>query len=142
VISLAARARRQRPSSRRTERHDELAPPHVEHAVYSLPEVTTGPLRLILPHAQPVAQHPSLSKGPPQANELHRARACAAFERAADSLHRARINTELLSNDAHTWPSRSRQSLPAALFHLQGYSRAPQTFALLLARESPARTRS
>ena len=31
--------------------------------------------------------------------------ACDVFERAADSLHRAWINTELLGNDAHTWPS-------------------------------------
>jgi hypothetical protein len=48
------RARRQGPGDRRAaEQGDELASPHVEQAVYSLPEVTTGPLRLIL---QPVAQ--------------------------------------------------------------------------------------
>ena len=48
--------------------------------------------------------------------------ACGAFERAADPLHRARINTELLGNDAHTWPSRSRQSLPDALLPSPGLS--------------------
>jgi len=28
----------------------------------------------------------------------------ASFERAADPLHRARIDTEAFRNDAHTWP--------------------------------------
>ena len=42
---------------------------------------------------------------------LQPARACAAFERAADPLHRARIDTELFGNDVHTWPSRGRQGL-------------------------------
>ena len=48
----------------------------------------------------------------------------ATFRKGGYSLHRAWINTELLSNYAHAWPSRNRQSLPDALFHLRSYPRA------------------
>jgi hypothetical protein len=54
----------------------------------------------------------------------------ACLERAADPLHRARINPKPLGDLAHAWPSRSRQSLPDSLFQLGGYPRTPQPFSL------------
>src|SRR5262249_50404183 len=61
-------------------------------------------------------------------------RNCArvAYERAANTLHRARINTELLGNHAHAWPPTSRQSLPNALFQVRGYPRPAQSLSLTL----------
>ena len=62
--------------------------------------------------------------------------ACDVFE-GRRTLHRARINTELLGNDAHTWSSRSRQGLPDALLQCRSYPRAPQLFALALGALKP-----
>ena len=84
---------------------------------------TAPPLGQRFPQlAQFPQSDPGLSKGRPK---LRHERACGAFERAADPLHRAWSNTELLGNDAHTWPARGRQSLPDAFFQLRSYPRAP-----------------
>jgi hypothetical protein len=58
------------------------------------------------------------------------ARAC--LERATNPLHRAGIDPKLLSDLAHTWPSRNRESLPDALFQLRSYSRPSEPFPLAL----------
>ena len=77
---------------------------------------------------------------PRQPIGLHRA--CAAFERAADPLHRTRIDAEPLGNDAHTWPFRSCQRLPD-LPSISGAIRGrPSRLPSLFARASPARTHS
>jgi len=51
-------------------------------------------------------------------------------ERAADSLHRARIDPKLFCNDAHTRPPRSRQGLADSFFECWGNWRAPEAFTL------------
>jgi hypothetical protein len=55
--------------------------------------------------------------------------ACAV-ERAADALHRARIDPELFGNDAHTGPPRRRQGLTDSFFECRGNWRAPEAFTL------------
>jgi hypothetical protein len=59
------------------------------------------------------------------------------LERAADPLYRAWIDAEPFGYDAHTWPARSRQSLPDALFQLGSYRRAPQPLALTPSPRKP-----
>jgi hypothetical protein len=61
---------------------------------------------------------------PASAIELHHDGACA-FERAADPLHCARIDTEAFRNDAHTWSPRNRRGLSDACF-CGGYRRPAQ----------------
>jgi hypothetical protein len=56
----------------------------------------------------------------------------ACFERAADPLHRAGINTKLLGDLAHARPSRNRQSLPDPRFQLGSYPRPSKPFPLTL----------
>jgi hypothetical protein len=77
--------------------------------------------RFLAPHPRAAASAVSTSRAD---------RAC--LERAADPLHRARINPKLLGDLAHAWPSRSRQSLPDSLFQLGGYPRTPEPFSLTL----------
>src|SRR5262249_32779538 len=70
--------------------------------------------------------------------ELQRGdRACAAFERAADPLHCARINTEAFCNDAHTWSPRSRQGIADSFFKCGSNWRAPQALPLALGPRKP-----
>src|SRR5438105_931111 len=52
------------------------------------------------------------------------------LERAADPLHRARINSKLFGNDADTRPPRSRQSLTDSLFQCGGDWGTPKAFTL------------
>jgi MFS family permease len=52
------------------------------------------------------------------------------FERAADPLHRAGVNSKLFGNDADTAPPRSRQSLTDSLFQCGGDWGTPKAFTL------------
>jgi hypothetical protein len=54
----------------------------------------------------------------------------ACRERAADPLDRTRIDPEPLGDLTHAWRSRSRQSLPDALFQLRGDPRPADAFSL------------
>ena len=64
---------------------------------------------------------------------LRRAEACRAVaERAADALHRPRIDAELLGNNAYAGPPRSRQSLTDSPLELRYGCRA-----LLLSSQRP-----
>src|SRR5215831_15232330 len=50
--------------------------------------------------------------------------------RAADPLHRARVNSKLFGNDADTGPSRSRQSLTDSFLECGGDWGPPKAFTL------------
>jgi hypothetical protein len=52
------------------------------------------------------------------------------LERAADPLHRARVNSKPFGNDADTGPPRSRQSLTDSLFQCRGDWGTPKAFTL------------
>src|SRR5262249_42525825 len=65
----------------------------------------------------------------PQPIRLHDDAACA-FERAADPLYCARIDTEAFRNDAHTWSPRNRQGLADSFFKCGSNWGAPQALPL------------
>src|SRR5262245_15735565 len=68
---------------------------------------------------------------------LHHDGACAAFERAADPLHCARIDTEAFRNDAHTWSPTNRQGLTDSFFKCGSNWGAPQALPLALGPRKP-----
>jgi hypothetical protein len=72
---------------------------------------------------------------------LYHGDACGG-ERAANPLHCLGIDPELFGNDAHTWPPRSRQGLTASFSSVGAIGGRPRRLPSLLARASPARTRS
>jgi hypothetical protein len=58
-------------------------------------------------------------------------------ERAADPLHRARIDAEAFGNDAHTGPPRSRQGFTDSFFECGGNRRPPKAFTLIPGARKP-----
>jgi hypothetical protein len=59
------------------------------------------------------------------------------LERAADPLHRARINSKLFGNDADTGPSRSRQSLTDSFLQCGSDWGTPKAFTLIPGPRKP-----
>src|SRR5262249_33329191 len=68
------------------------------------------------------------------ASQRHR----VLLERAADPLHRARINSKLFGNDADTGPSRTRQSLTDSFFECGGDWRTPKALTPIPGPRQPS----